>query len=371
MRWPWQRQGSDDHLVVSWSGQTFAYVLARARADGAYEVLKFGVERQGSDGGNAVNGTQDLVRQLQGLGLKGFQTRVMLRPEQYQLLQIDAPAVPSEELRLAARYQIREMLHTHVDDVTLDVMRVGDGQQKGAGHLFVVAATNAVVRGVLALGDAMQWTVSVIDIQETAQRNLQNALAGRAGRADHANAALVLVEGQPAMLTISANEELFYTRRFELPEGFLAGSWGHGGDAPAGFADSTGPFNPVNDYVPDYSVGSVSYGNDYTDARAAPPVSFASGAGDDDQAQRFLVEVQRSLDLWDRSWSGMPLNGMRVYAGERGEELSKWLAAQLGQTVLPMDVNALFPGFEGGTAGDRALCLPLLGVLMRSESRKL
>ena len=362
MRWPWERQGSDEHLVVSWSGQTFAYVLARSRADGAYEVLKFGVERQGADS------TPDLVPQLQGLGLKGFEARVMLRPEQYQLLQIDAPAVAPEELRSAARYQIREMLHAHVDDVTLDVMRVGDGQQKGQGHLFVVAATNAVVRGVLDLGDAMHWKLAVIDIQETAQRNLQSALAGREGRADRANAALVLVEGQQAVLTISANEELFYTRRFELPEGFLAGSWGHGSGAASGL---TGSFTPVNEYVPDYSLGGVSYGNDYTDTRTVSPASVAGSTGDDDKAQRFLVEVQRSLDLWDRSWSSMPLNEVRVYAGERSEELAKWLAAQLGQTVQPMDVNALFPGFVGGAAGDRALCLPLLGVLMRVESRKL
>ena len=357
MRWPWKRQASSDQLVVSWSGQTLAYVLARATADGLHEVLKLGVERQGGDS------TEDFVRRLQGLGLKGFEACFMLRPEQYQLLQIDAPAVPPEELRSAARYQIREMLHAHVDDVTLDVMRVGDDQQKGKGHLFVVAATNAVVRGVLELGDAMHWAVSVIDVQETAQRNLQSALAARDGRADRANAALVLGEGHQAVLTISANEELFYTRRFELPEGFLAGPWGQG--------TPTGSLTPVNEYVPDYSVGGVSYGNDYTDTRAVPPVSMASGAGDDDKAQRFLVEVQRSLDVWDRSWSSMPLGGVRVYAGERSEELSKWLGAHLGQTVVPMDVNALFPGFEGGAVGDRALCLPLLGVLMRSEGRKL
>lgn len=365
MRWPWKRQGSNDQLVVSWSGQTLAYVLARLRADGAHEVLKFGVERQGADS------TEDFVHRLQGLGLKGFEARVMLRPEQYQLLQIDAPAVPPEELRSAARYQIREMLQTHVDDVTLDVMRVGDDQQKGKGLLFVVAATNAVVRGVLDLGDAMHWTVSVIDIQETAQRNLQSALAGRDGGADGANAALVLVDGHPAVLTISANEELFYTRRFELPEGFLTASWGHDSDAATGPVDSTRSFTPVGEYVPDYSVGGVSYGSDYTDIPTAHPAAAAGGAGDDDKAQRFLVEVQRSLDVWSRSWSSMPLNGLRVYAGERSEELSKWLGAQLGQTVLPMDVNALFPGFEGGAVGDKALCLPLLGVLMRTESRKL
>jgi len=365
MRWPWKRQASNDQLVVSWSGQTLAYVLARLRTDGAHEVLKFGVERQGADS------TEDFVHRLQGLGLKGLETHVMLRPEQYQLLQIAAPAVPPEELRSAARYQIREMLVSHVDDITLDVMRVGDGQQKGAGNLFVVAATNVVVREVLDLGDAMHWTVSVIDIQETAQRNLQSALAKRDGAADRANAALVLVDGHQAVLTISANEELFYTRRLELPEGFLAASWGHGSDASAGSADSAGSFTPVGEYVPDYSVGGVSYGSDYTDIPAVNPASVVGGGGDDDKAQRFVVEVQRSLDVWSRSWSSMPLNSLRVYAGERSEELSKWLAAQLGQTVLPMDVNALFPGFEGGAVGDKALCLPLLGVLMRTESRKL
>ena len=360
MRWPWTRPASGDQLVVSWSGQTLAYVLARGGADGVYQVLKFGVEQQGSDS------TDDFVRRLQALGLKGLVARVMLRPEQYQLLQIEAPAVAPDELRSAARYQIREMLQTHVDDVTLDVMRVGDRAPKSSGHLFVVAATNAVVRSVLDLGDAMHWSVSVIDIQETAQRNLQSALAAGEGAPDRANAVLVLVQGQQAVLTISAKEELFYTRRFELPEGVLTAPWGHENDAAAG------PDSAVGDYVPDYSVGGVSYGNDYTSVPVDHvPEASGSGVAADDKAQRLLVEVQRSLDVWDRSWSSMPLHVLRVYAGERSTELSKWLSAQLGQPVLPLDVSAMFAGFAEGAPDDRALCLPLLGVLMRSESHKL
>ncbi len=338
MRWPWKRQRANDQLVISWSGQTFSYVLARSHADGVTEVLKFGVERQSG------RGAQDMARQLQHLGIKGYEARVMLLPEQYQLLQIEAPAVPSEELRLAARYQIRGLLHTNVDDVTLDVMRVGDGQAKGAGHLFVVAAPNAVLREVLELSDAMSWKVSVIDIQESAQRNLQNAMAGREG---HASAALVCVEGQPAVLTISANDELFYTRRFELPEGSLAGS-----------DESTKSLAPLSECMTDFADSSV-------------PPKTSTATGDDDQAKRFLVEVQRSLDLWDRSWVDLPLSSMRVYAGKRSEELSKWLTERLEQVVAPMNVNALFVGFEGGAAGARARCLPLLGVLIRVESRKL
>lgn len=350
MRWPWGHKSSPDQLVVSWSDQTLAFVLARLRPDGTHAVLKLGVERQGADN------SEDFVRRLQVLGLRGLPTLVMLRPAQYQLLQIDAPAVAPEELRSAARYQIREMLTAHVDDVTLDVMPVGDGEAKNPGHLFVMAATNAVIRGVLALAEAMRWAVAVIDVQETAQRNLQSALAARAGVADRANAALVLVQGQQAVLTISANEELFYTRRFELPEGFLVASWGAAGTPVAAPIDA---FSPVDEYVPSYS------------GMALAQPALAAAADADDATQRLLVEVQRSLDVWDRSWSSMPLGAMYVHAGERSDELAKWLGGQLGQAVLPMDVDALFPGFAQGPAAERSLCLPLLGVLLRHESREL
>jgi MSHA biogenesis protein MshI len=351
MLWPWGRKSSGDQLVVSWSGQTLAYVLARPKLDGTHELLKLGVEHQG------VDSIDHLVRRLQSAGLKGMSAHIMLRPEQYQVLQIEAPAVPPDELRSAARYQIREMLQVHVDDVTLDVMRVGDDQQKGKSHLFVVVAANAVLRSVMELADAMNWTVAVIDVQETAQRNLQSALVAIDGAADRANAALVLVAGQQAVLTISANEELFYTRHFDLPEGFLSDQWGARSATPEVVANA---FTPVVEYVPDYSGVQLD-----------PQDAGVAVLRDDDQAQRLVLEVQRSLDVWDRSWSSMPLAGVRVYAGERSAELASWLGRQLGQTVLPLEIDALFPGFADAPPEQRSQCLPLLGVLLRSISRKL
>lgn len=361
MRWPWKRAASQDQLVVSWSDKTLAYVRARAGAGGVVEVLQMGVERQGADG------LDDLVHRLQALGLKGLQARVMLRPEQYQILQIDVPPVAPEELRSAARFQIREMVDAHIDDITLDVMRVGDGQQKGTPHLFVLAAATAKVREVLDLGEALHWAVSVIDIQETAQRNLQTLLARRDGRLERADATLLIAGDQLAVLTISANEELFYTRRLELPEGFMDMSWGQGAGAVVAPVNA---FTPVDEYVPDYNVGGVSYGNDYTAAQA--PLAATSGdPGDTDRSQRFLVEVQRSLDLWDRSWSHMPLAGLRVSAGARSAELATWLAREMGLPVSAMDLGAQFQGLPAVADADQAYCLPLLGVLLRTESREL
>ena len=87
--------------------------------------------------------------------------------------------------------------------------------------------------------------------------------------------------------------------------------------------------------------------------------------------KEFLVEVQRSLDLWDRTWSSLPLTAVRVYAGARSLDLAQWLTRELGQAVAPLDVTSFFSGLEAGTEGDIDACWPLLGLLMRTDSRKL
>ncbi len=351
MRWPWQRKSSQDQLIVSWSAGTLAYARAPVNSEGLFAVQQMGVEHQGNDS------LEDFVRRLQSLGLKGMVAHAMLRPEQYQLLQIDAPPVAPEELRAAARFQIREMVNVHIDDITLDVMQVGDGQQKGPNNLFVVAAKNEVVRDVIALGDAMHWKVSVIDIQENAQRNLQSALAKQEGRLERADAALLITDEQQAVLTISANEELFFTRRLDLPQGFLTMPWGVAHEAPAEAPPDA--FTPVSEYVPAYAGGGTS---------GATPTADQDGT---DRVQRFLVEVQRSLDLWDRAWSSMPLAGLRVYAGERSAELATWLSREMGQVVSAIDLEVQFPGLQAVAMADQIYCLPLLGVLLRTETRKL
>ena len=354
MRFPWKRGASKDLLIVSWSGKTLAFVRARAKADGAFLVQQWGVERQDDDSLEAF------VRRLQALGLKGAKTHVMLRADQYQLLQIEAPAVAPEELRSAARYQIRDMVNTHIDDITMDVLRVGDGQQKAANQLFVVAATNAVVREVLDLAQAMHWDVTVIDVQETAQRNLQNALAVQAAKSDRASALLMIAGDRQAVLTISAHDELFFSRRLDLPEGFMAMQWAANSEMAAPVIDA---YTPVDEYVPAYSGGSAATGSDYAGAH--------TGLSDNDKAQRVLVEVQRSLDLWDRAWSNLPLSDVQVLAGERGAQLAQWLSREMGQSVTAMDLGARFEGLQGLDAADQAYCAPLLGVLLRTETRKL
>ncbi|MCZ8251863.1 MAG: hypothetical protein O9318_05280 [Hylemonella sp.] len=325
-----RRARQAEQLVLAWDGRVLAYVQARQEAADRYRVQRFGVLRAQSE-----QPVEDLARQLMTAGLRGKAVRAMLRPDQYQILQIDAPAVPPEELKTAARWQIRDMVNMHLDDLTLDVLRVGDERVRASGSIFVVAAPNAVIRGVMETAQAARCSVEVIDIQELAQRNLQSALARRAGAPERAHAAIVMSDDNMALLTICAYDELFYTRRIDLGTGFMQAPWG-GASA-----------------TPQAEGGEILL------------------AQEDERAQRLVVEIQRSLDLWDRTWPTLVLDRIGVQAGARTTEMAEWLSRDLGHSVTPLDIGPLFPGFEGGGEADRRLCWPLLGVLLRSEGRQL
>jgi len=156
MRFFGRRSPSRDPLVLAWADQTLAYVQAHLEKNGVFRVQRFGVLRQGTDS------PEDFARKLAALGLRGLTARVMLRPAQYQILQIETPAVAPEELRTAARWQIRDMVDRHVDDLTLDVLKVGDDQVRSGAGLFVVTAANAVIREVMQTAQAARLTREVM-----------------------------------------------------------------------------------------------------------------------------------------------------------------------------------------------------------------
>ena len=341
MQWPWKRASSKDQLIVSWDGQDLAYVLASV--DGStFAVQRMGVERLGTDK------PKDFANRLSAMGLSGKNTLAMLCTDQCMLLQVAAPSVPPEELRSAVRYQIRDMVDMHIDDLTLDVLHVGDGQDKSAGQVFVVAAANVMVRDVMQLADDMQWDCRVIDVQEMAQRNLQSTWAKAAGFAMRATAAVMVVNDKQALLTITANEELYYSRRLDLPADFLSMQWDGTADQAAEAVDA---YTPVGEYVPDYG---------------SPSLTADSAIGGNDGAQRFLVEVQRSLDLWDRTWTNLPMAGVAVFAGSRSADLADWLTRGLGHSVAPLDPASLFANVPELSANDGLRCMPLLGLLLRT-----
>ena len=339
MKWPWQRRVRTDRLVVACSPDLFAYVQAQDN-----RVLRCGVERRGNDAAPAF------ARRVRGLALPGHAVSAVLPLPDCRLLQIEAPAVPAPELRAAARWRIKDMVDAHLDDLTLDVMTVGDGRHKANRQLFVAAAASRAVRDTAEWSQAVGLPLSVIEIRETAQRNLQSALAASRNRLAHANAALMVHDDQ-CLLTICAQGELFYARRLDWdPQALRA--------QPLASLDVDSRAEVPVQELADRDI--VDYG-----------ATYESEAALDGETPPLVLEVQRSFDVWERSWPDLPLDRLLVDAGEQSRVLADALARALTLPVEVLDVEQVFPGFGQAAGASAAATLPLLGALLRSEAHPL
>ena len=134
-------------------------------------------------------------------------------PSEYQILVVDAPNVPRDELKAAIRWRIKDMLDYHVDDATIDVMEVPVNDEEGAKprSMFAVAAANQVVQSRIGVFEQAKVDLKVIDIPDMAQRNIA-VLYEQPERAT----ALLSFGEWGGLLTLSARGELILSRRLEV-----------------------------------------------------------------------------------------------------------------------------------------------------------
>ncbi|MCY4756918.1 hypothetical protein [Pelomonas aquatica] len=327
MRWPWSPRRSGQRLLLRRLGEQHAFVLTDGPpGDEPVRLLRWGLlaEARPVPAGDAI---------------------ALLDPADYQILKVDTPNVPQEELKSAARWQIKEMVDADIAELTLDVMHVGGDVERAQRQLFVVAARNSAIKALTGAAAALSDNVAIVDIWETALRNL----LARQARADELAAracAAVLLDERHCLLVVCAGDELFYTRRLEGDAGLLARARGEQADAaaaelPLGF---------------EYQPGSAF---DAGGARESP----------------LVVELQRSIDVWERSWPDLPLARLYVVTAEHGAEVAALIQRELGQRTVALDALAAFAAGAAAPEGDArqalAACLPLLGAALRTETREL
>lgn len=331
MRWPWSPRRNAQRLLLRPAGAAFAFVLTDGPpGDQPARLLRWGLLPQARPvpAGDAI---------------------ALLDPADYQMLKVDTPSVPQEELKAAARWQIKELVDADVAELTLDVMHVGGdvprANASNARQLFVVAARNSAIQTLTGSAAAVSDQVRTVDIWETALRNLLAAQARADDLAARACAA-VLIDSQHCLLVVCVGDELFYTRRLHADPRLLARAVGEPPEAP---------------------VAEVPLGFEYL-----PGGSFDGG---EPQESPLIVELQRSIDVWERSWPDLPLARLYVAAAAHGAELATLIQRELGQRTVALDALAAFapdaPAPEGDAAQARAACLPLLGAALRVDARKL
>jgi MSHA biogenesis protein MshI len=346
MKWPWQtKPRGGERLAFSLSPDAVCWALADGRAERPV-LLRCGRLAMSTEP------TPAELAELRGLQLNAGSALAMLPLPAYQMLQIDCPAVPPEELRIAARWQIRDRVDSHVDDLTLDVLRVGAPRAPavGNGQLFVVATANAKVQQVSALAQAAGWTLDVIDVLDLAQRNLHTA-AARAMDLEERATACLMRHGKDCLLTICVGEELYYSRRLE---------W------------DTQLAQRATDAQEAAAAAATAGADELSLATMAFPMAVELGAPSGDDSSRLVIELQRSLDVWERAGPDLPLALLMLHGDSPGDGVAAYLQEQLRLRVLPLDTAA---GIDTTvlTQADAAVregCTALLGTLLRSERRE-
>jgi MSHA biogenesis protein MshI len=258
-----------------------------------------------------------LGRLRKELELDRYRCTTLLRSGDYQVVQVDAPNVPEQEARTAVRWRVKDMIDYPVEAAAVDAWFIPQAA-KAAGRtqqMLAVAARNEVIAATVKPFHEADIPLEVIDIPELAQRNLARCLETE-GR----GLALLAIDEQGALLTFTCGGELYQLRRIDVSIPSLA------------------------DAFPDQRAGLYD---------------------------RLVLELQRSLDHFDRQFHHVAVAKLVVTPVPGADDLGEHLAANLD---VPVEVLYLSEIMDFPAVPDlheplrQAQCLPLIGAAMRKEA---
>ena len=254
-----------------------------------------------------------LKRLRRDLDLNRYQCVTLLKPRDYQFLPVDAPNVPADEARNAVRWSIKDVIDYPVDTATVDAVHVPGGGTGGrAAQMLVVAARNDMIAALVKPFNDAGIGLEVIDVPELAQRNLARLLETE-GR----GLALLDFDDGGALLTFTSGGELYQARRIDVS---------------------------LRD--------------------------FAAAAAPDELYDRIALELQRSLDHFDRQFRTVAVSKLVISPVPEGERLVEYLKSNLTVPVELLDLEKVldFPGVpELRNPLRQSQCLQMIGAAMREE----
>jgi len=199
-----KQPGSMTGIVSGAGGVAIASVRHGGRNDASLQLCEF---KPVPDAGN-----EPQVQVLKGRGLDRQLCSTLLDIGDYQLLVVDAPEVPPQELRAAVRWQIQDLIDFHIDDAVLDVFDAPPGGPAGTRkQMYVVVARAATVKQRIDRLEHAGVNLEIIDIPELAMRNI-------AARLPEDRSGLVTLYFSPhqCLITLTYQATLYVTRTIDF-----------------------------------------------------------------------------------------------------------------------------------------------------------
>lgn len=312
MAWFSKKKTQPGWMVVSTDPDAIRLAHVERPAQGKPRVDHWGVLRRDDNGG------AELAKVAGEYKLGRYACATLLHPAEYQLLMVDAPNVPREELKAAIRWRIKDLLDYHIDDATMDVLDIPAAKDlPGKSHyMYALAAKNEIVQSQIAQFERARIPLQVIDIPETAQRNIAQ-LYETADR----GIGMLSFDYAGGLFTLSFEGELYLARRLDITWPQLAG------------------------------------------ARDSQRQAYFDRIG---------VELQRSLDHFERQNQNIALSELLLGPMPEDIGLQAFLSSQLYLPLRQIDLaDALeFTGKEMGPDNQWQL-LHVLGAALRLEAKAL
>lgn len=109
--------------------------------------------------------------------LESADCHVVLGRNDYQLLLVEPPDVPDEELREALRWRLKDLLNFSVEKAVIDIFHLPeDGTRGNKKMVYVVAVEDKHIHGIINLVRDAGLALQVIDVPELAIRNIASRL---------------------------------------------------------------------------------------------------------------------------------------------------------------------------------------------------
>ena len=266
---------------------------------------------------NAGDEVETLQRLRRELHLDRFSCATLLPARQYQMQLIDAPNVPEAEMKSALRWRLKDVLGYPVESATVDIMAIPT-EQAAAGRgrsVYAVSARNQDIESRMRMFAQARIALRVIEVAEMAQRNLAILF-----ESDQRALAMLSFSEEGGLLTFTARGELYLSRRIEISLEQLIG------------------------------------------VRAEMR---------DQLFERIALELQRSLDHFDRQFSNIPLARLLLAPLPDELGLSAYLAANLSAPVEAVNLGDVLDFHEVPELREPAeqmMRWQTLGTALRVES---
>jgi len=282
------------------------FVHVRREPGGKPRILLADSVEKGADAAATLTALKKSMR------LGRYRCTALLTHGKYQLIQTEAVAGAPDEAREIVRWKLKDQVDFPVDSASVDLLPIpSDGR---ATQVFAAFSPESAIAPLVQAFQAARVPLAAIDLPELSQRNLA-ALFEESGR----GLASLIFDDDEGLLTFTVNGELLVVRHVETAAGLLMSA----------DAERRG-------------------------------MMF----------ERIALDVQRSLDNFDRVYSAVPLAHLMVAPIPGVDGFLGRLRENLTVPVVPLDVSAVLDLGAVPALLDplrQFQCLRAIGAALRDE----